>query len=192
MIYELIQIQPQIATVPIKQSQLMQAESECAHWRQAELVSQNEVQKLKLEVGKLKPMVESMRKKVNNNDKVQKFLDKHGSKSMAGGKNRSDGGKVLHDALMVLSATVRTGGGKYSEELSKTVDRVVKLIEEEVKVGRGREKELMLGMMELLDENKYNDEDQGGGGVEEKRRDRDRRSFIAEIEIKIEMFYNVN
>ncbi|GMI56606.1 hypothetical protein ScalyP_jg5563 [Parmales sp. scaly parma] len=148
----------------LEQSQLMQAESECAHWRQAELVSQNEVQKLKLEVGKLKPMVESMRKKVNNNDKVQKFLDKHGSKSMVGGKNRSDGGKVLHDALMVLSATVRTGGGKYSEELSKTVDRVVKLIEEEVKVGRGREKELMLGMMELLDENKYNDEDQGEGG----------------------------
>jgi len=44
------------------------------------------------------------------------------------------------------------------------VSTLANKIEEEVTLGRGREKELMLGMMELLDDNYVNDDDFGGRG----------------------------
>ena len=138
--------------------ELLRAGEEAARWRQKELLSSNRADKLEIEVRGLKASLEKLKRQVGNNNLVQKFLDKHGPKVTKKPKAAAAGAVGIHDAVLALTVGVNEAKNPRLMELMETL---AKRIEEEVNLGRGREKELMLGMMELLDDNYVNDDDFG-------------------------------
>ena len=84
-----------------------------------------------------------------SNNLVQRFLDKHAPKVDAGKAAKGGGGQSLHLAMQELAKEVR----KSQPSLMGMVATVTNKIEEDVNLGRARERGLMLSMVEMLEDN---------------------------------------
>ncbi|GMH87317.1 hypothetical protein TL16_g10815 [Triparma laevis f. inornata] len=138
------------------ESGLMHAEREAAMWRQAHATLEGDNARLQNELTKATADVMKYKHAAKNNNLIQRFLDKHAPKPTGGGKGK--GGESLHTAVQSLAADVR----RTCPALMSSVALVANKIEDEVNLGRHRERDLMHSMVELLDENVENIE----GGVQ--------------------------
>ena len=142
------------------ESSLMQAERESAMWRQAHASSEASLEKMKLELAQATADIIKYKQAAKSNNLIQRFLDKHAPKPAELGRGKMSGGDggTLHDAVQDLASEVR----KVCPSLMGSVARVANKVEDELNIGRRRERDLMTSMVELLDENV----EQIEGGVE--------------------------
>ncbi|GMH87367.1 hypothetical protein TrST_g11877 [Triparma strigata] len=141
---------------------LMQAEREAAMWRQAHATLEGDNARMQNELTKATADVMKYKHAAKNNNLIQRFLDKHAPKPAGGGRGGVGGGagrgESLHAAVQSLASEVR----RTCPALMSSVAAVANKIEDEVNLGRIRERDLMHSMVELLDENVENIE----GGVQ--------------------------
>ena len=132
------------------ESSLMQAERESAMWRQAHASAEASSEKMKLELTQATADVMKYKQAAKSNNLIQRFLDKHAPKPAEERRGKGDGdvGQSLHEAVQDLASEVR----KVCPSLMGSVAKVANKVEDELNVGRRRERDLMTSMVELLDE----------------------------------------
>ena len=133
---------------------LLEAEKEAAQWRQLHAESESREEKMKGELQQATGDVLKYKHMSKKNNLIQRFLDKHAPKPepRKGPGGSGDDGETLHDAVQDLAAQIR----RLQPNLMGAVAKVTNKIEEEGRKGRVRERDLMKGMVELLDENVEN------------------------------------
>jgi DNA repair exonuclease SbcCD ATPase subunit len=132
---------------------LLEAEKEAAQWRQLHAESESREEKMKGELQQATVDVLKYKHMSKKNNLIQRFLDKHAPKpEPRKGPGGPGDGETLHDAVQDLAAQIR----RVQPNLMGAVAKVSNKIEEEGRKGRIRERDLMKGMVELLDENVEN------------------------------------